>query len=61
MRLVHLYSTSFGHVLAFLGCDLLATAFDDMFALFRLHILEAVDQGDLLLLGCRCVSKQSIL
>jgi hypothetical protein len=53
MRLVYLYSTSFRHVLAFLGCDLLATAFDDMFALFGLHVLEAVDQCELLLLGCR--------
>ena len=39
-----------GHVPALLGRDLLATAFDDLVALLRLHILEAVDQGNLLLL-----------
>ena len=44
-------STPLRHVLAFLGRDLLATALDDLVALLRLHVLEAVDQGKLLLLG----------
>jgi hypothetical protein len=40
------------HVAALLGRDLLATALDGLVALLCLHVLELVDEGELLLLGC---------
>jgi hypothetical protein len=46
------------YVLALLRRRLLAATFDDMRALLRLHVLEAVDQCEFLLLGWRIVSVQ---
>jgi len=48
---LRLCCASLGHVSAFLGGDLLAAALDDLVELLRLHVLEAVDQGEFLLLG----------
>lgn len=53
---VRLCCASLGHVSALLGGDLLAAALDDLVELLRLHALEAVDQGEFLLLGYRRVS-----
>jgi len=41
-----------GHVFPLLVSDLLATALDGPVALLGFHVLEAVDQGKLLLFGC---------
>lgn len=45
-------ATVLGHVASLLGRELLAPSFHDMLALLGLHVLEAVDQDHLLLLGC---------